>query len=98
MSFRKYIALYLLFCVVGAGLEWSYGQFWNLLGTTPWLYADSPLHYTSLEGVPLWGFGGLICVSIYLSLSKGKIRYLSGLIPSLVMAAAWILIYERLIK
>ena len=97
MSSRKYVALYLIFCVVGAGLEWCYGRLWGITGTTPWRYADSPLHYTSLEGVPLWGFGGLICVSIYQSFSQGKAKPLLGLIPLLILAAAWIVVYTQFI-
>jgi hypothetical protein len=94
---RKYVTLYLVFCVVGFGLEWCYGKFWSTVGTTPWLYADSSLDYTSLEGAPLWGFGGLICVTIYQSFSAGKVKRLLGLIPLLILSAAWILIYVRFI-
>ena len=97
MSFRKYVTLYVLFCLVGAGLEWSYGKLWGIIGTAPWKYADSPLYYTSLETVPLWGFGGLICVSIYQSFSKGKLKPLLGLIPSLILAAAWIVVYTQFV-
>lgn len=97
MPFGKYLALYLLFCLVGAGLEWGYGKFWGIIGTAPWKYADSPLDYTSLEMVPLWGFGGLICVSIYQSFSKGKLKPLLGLIPLLILAAAWIVVYAQFV-
>ena len=97
MSIKKYAALYLIFCVIGAGLEECYGIFWSIVGTTPWIYADSPLVYTSLEGVPLWGLGGLICVTIYLSFSKGKVKYLLGLVPLLILAAAWIFIHAQFI-
>ena len=97
MSFGRYFGLYLIFCVVGAGLEWGYGRFWSIVGTAPWIYADSPLKYTSLEGLPLWGFGGLICVSIYRSYSQRKKKPLLGLIPLLILAAVWIIVYEYLI-
>lgn len=90
MKPKNWTALYLMFCVIGAGLEWCYGVLWDMVGTTPWIYPDSPLHYTSFEGIPLWGFGGLICVSVYQAFSKRKVRPLTGLVISLVLAAAWI--------
>ncbi len=93
MSIKNYVFLYLIFCLVGAGLEWGYGIFWSVVGATPWLYPNSPLSYTSLEVLPQWGFGGLVCVSIYRALLWKKPRFLLGVIPPLVLAALWILIY-----
>lgn len=95
---KDYIPLYLIFCLIGAGLEWGYGAFWDVVGVTPWLYPDSPLHYTSLEGLPLWGFGGLICVSIYKAVTQRKTKPLIGMVISLVLAALWILIYTQFVE
>jgi hypothetical protein len=88
------VFLYLIFCLVGAGLEWGYGAYWDMVGVTPWVYPDSWPHYTALETLPLWGFGGLICVSIYLTVKRRNIRWLSGILVSLVLAALWILFYS----
>ncbi len=93
MSKKDYIFLYLILCIIGAGLEWGYGILWNVVGATPWLYPNSPLCYTSLEVLPHWGLGGLVCVSIYRALLSKKARFLLGAIPPLVLAALWILIY-----
>lgn len=95
--FKNYIFLYLLFCLIGAGLEWCYGTFWNIVGVTPWIYPDSPLRYTSLEGLPLWGFGAFIIVSVYKSVIQRKAKFLVGTIAPLVLAMLWILIYVNLL-
>lgn len=94
MPKKDYVFMYLIFCLVGAGLEWSYGMFWNVVGTTPYIYPSSPLCYTSLEVLPCWGFGGLACVSIYRAFLWKKARFLLGTIPPLVLAALWVLIYS----
>jgi len=93
----KYLLLYVLFCLIGTGLEWAYGAFWGLVGTTPWIYSNSPLHHTSLAVLPGWGFGGLVCVSVYRAVLKRQARLLLGVIPPLVLAELWILIYARFI-
>ena len=92
VTFRHYVILYVIFCLIGAGLEWCYGTLWNVVGTTPWLYPDSPLRYTSFEGVPLWGFGGLVCVSVYNTVMRKEAKQLLGVIPSLLLAVLWIFI------
>ena len=94
---KYYPTLYLSFCLVGAGLEWAYGTFWSLVGSTPWIYPNSPLHYTSFEGIPLWGLGGLVCVSVYRAITERKAKRLLGVVIPLILAALWILIYARFI-
>jgi len=93
---KDYIFLYILFCLIGAGLEWCYGAFWDMVGVTPWTYPNSLLHYTSLEGLPLWGFGGLVIVSIFKSVIQRKAKLLLGTVAPLLLAALWILIYANL--
>ena len=95
---KDHIILYFIFCIIGAGLEWFYGTFWDVVGVTPWIYPNSWLHYTSLEGLPLWGFGGLICVSIYTAVRQRSVRLLSGAAISLVLAALWILLYSSVFQ
>jgi len=95
---KDYIILYILFCLVGAGLEWLYGAFWDVVGVTPWTYPDSPLGYTSLEGLPLWGCGGLICVSVYRAFTGRSVKMLSGMVISLVLAASWVLLYSTVFQ
>jgi len=97
---RSYIRLSLFvlaFCIIGAGLEWAYGMFWSLVGTTPWIYPRSPFQYTSLEGLPLWGLGALLCASAYRAIMEGKVKYLLGTVLPLALAALWILVYARFI-
>lgn len=91
-----WLVLYLIFCLIGVALEWGYGTFWGLLDKTPWVYPDSPLRYTSLEGIPLWGFGGLICVSVYRAIVERKPRRLIVSLASLALAALWITVYTTL--
>lgn len=84
------ILLYVVFCIIGAGFEWLYGAFWGAIGITPWIYPDSPVHYTSLEGLPLWGFSGFICVSAYKTIADKRIKSLAGAIVPIILAALWI--------
>ena len=95
---KNYIILYLIFCLIGAGLEWCYGAFWDVVGVTPWTYPNSWLHYTSLEGLPLWGFGGLICVSIYEAVTRRSVKLLFGAVTPLVLGALWILLYSNVFQ
>ena len=95
---KDYLFLYLLFCLVGAGLEWSYGTFWNIVGTTPWIYPNSPLTFTSLEGVPLWGLGGWLTVCIYKSVIQRKAKLLAGVLIPLALAALWICFYSLVVQ
>ena len=96
--FKDYIIMYPIFCLVGAGLEWCYGAFWDIVGVAPWTYPNSWLQYTSLEGLPLWGFGGLICVSIFLTIKQRSAKLLLGAGISLGLAALWILLYSSLFQ
>lgn len=91
---KDYIICYPVFCLVGAGLEWCYGAFWNAVGTAPWIYPNSCLHYTSFEGVPLWGFGGVLCVSIYRAITKRNSKLLLGAVISVALGALWIILYS----
>lgn len=94
---KQYLALFPIFCLVGFGLEWCYGAFWNVVGTTPWIYPNSVLHYTSFEGIPLWGIGGLICILIYRAIHQQNTRPLLGIVPLLALDALWILFYSLVI-
>lgn len=86
--------LYVVFCFVGAALELSYGAFWSMVGAAPWIYPNSPLHHTSLAVLPLWGFGGLLCVSIYRALLRREVRFLLLTMPLVALAALWIFVYS----
>ena len=94
---KVYLFLYLAFCLVGAGLEWGYGTFWSKVGVAPWVYPNSPLHYTSLEGLPLWGLGGLVSVSIYRAIVDRKAKRLLWAVIPLLLAALWIFFYSRVL-
>lgn len=90
----KSVVLYVVFCVVGAASELSYGAFWSMVGAAPWTYPSSSLHYTSLAVLPLWGLGGLLCVSLYRALLRRELRFLLLMIPLMALAISWILIYS----
>jgi hypothetical protein len=92
------LILYIVLCFVGAFLEWAYGMYWSLCGQTPWSYPDSPMEYTSFEGIPLWGLGGLICITIYRAYSNRSWKILAWLVLPLALAAIWIAFYEFVIK
>ncbi len=69
-----------------------------MVGTAPWTYPDSPLRYTSLAMVPLWGFGGLICVSVYRAIVNKKAKLLLGAGVSIILAMLWIAFYSSVLQ
>lgn len=91
------ITTYVAFCLIGAGLEWCYGAFWDVVGVCPWIYPDSPLHYACLEGIPLWGLGGFVAISVYRTVKDRSVRKLLGAVVPLVLAILWILFYTFVI-
>jgi len=93
MSFKSWLMLYLLFGVLGVALEWCYGALWDVVSSSPWVYPDSPLYYSSLAGLPLWGFGGIICVVVYNVIKEKDTRLLRGMIIPLFLSVLWILFY-----
>ncbi len=97
ISAKTKLAFYITFCLVGASLEWAYGAFWGICGTTPWVYPNSLFRYTSLEGLPLWGFGGLVFISIYEALKRREPKLLMGMILPLALALLWIVLYTQII-
>ncbi len=96
LSLKYIIGFCVVMCIVGTGLEWAYGAFWSLTGTTPWIYPESALRFTSLEVIPLWGFGGLVCAAIYEAIMRRIPHFLLLAIPPLILAALWILFWSRL--
>ncbi len=93
---KTMVMLYLTFLVVGGGLEWCYGKLWDVVGVTPWTYPNSPLRYTSLEMLPLWGFGGLIWMYVYRGITQRSAKLLAGTIVPLILGALWIIIWSWL--
>ena len=95
---KDVLIIYIILCLVGTFLEWAYGTLWSLCGQTPWIYPDSPLRYTSLETLPLWGVAGLICVIVYRACSNRSWKLSAGVIPLLALAAIWILFYGLVLQ
>jgi len=91
---KEYVILWLLFAIIGTALELGYGAFWSAVGTTPWTYPYSALHHTSWAVFPGWGFGGLVCASVYRAFVGRNPRLLLTAIVPLVLSAAWIVIYS----
>ena len=94
---KKYVIFYFSFCIIAAILEWSYGAYWDMVGNTPWLYYDSFLRYTTLEMLPLWGFGGLIGVAVWNSIMLLSAKPLLLAVIPLILSALWILIHAQFI-
>ena len=95
---RDILVLYVILCLVGAILEWAYGTLWSLCGKSPWIYPDSALKYTSFEGLPLWGLGGIICITVYRSYSSRSWKMMAGIILPLALAALWVVFYALVIQ
>ena len=64
LNWKRNLGLFFLFCGWGVLFEWFWGFFWNVVGSGPWIYPDSPLRYTSWEVIPLWGLGGLTVIQL----------------------------------
>jgi hypothetical protein len=95
---RDILVLYIILCVVGAIVELAYGTLWSLCGQAPWIYPDSIMRYTSFECLPLWGLGGLICITIYRAYSNRSWRISAGIIPPLALAALWVLFHGLVVQ
>lgn len=94
----RIIITYLTFCLVGAGLEWCYGAFWDVVGIAPWIYPNSFLRYTCLQGVPLWGLSGFVAVSVYRTVRDRSAKGLLGVVIPLTLAVLWILFYTFILS
>ena len=92
------LVLYIALCFIGTMLELAYGTLWGLCGQTPWIYPNSILRYTSFESFPLWGLGGLICITIYRTYNSRSWKIAVGIIPLLVLAALWVLFHGLVIQ
>lgn len=91
MSLKFHAVIFLIFAVLGLLMEWGYGTLWSIAGTCPWIYPNSPLLYSSFEGMPLWGLGGVFGISLYRALAKKKARELLGALVATVLAVLWVL-------
>jgi len=95
IKWMKYIIFFVTFALVGAALEYAYGKLWSLFGAAPWIYPNSPLQYTSLEGMPMWGFGGLASIGIYKCITEKSARHIPKIIIPLGLSALWVLLYTH---
>ena len=68
-----WVLLFVVFALYGTFMEWVVGVVWSRLGTCPYVYPRSPLLYTDLKMLPLWGVCGLQGVAIYLLLKERKL-------------------------
>jgi len=71
-----WVLLFVVFAFYGTFMEWVVGVVWSVFGTCPYVYSGSPLLYTELKMLPLWGVGGLQGVAIYLLLKEWKLSRL----------------------
>jgi len=91
MSLKFRGVIFLIFAVLGLLLEWGYGTLWSIIGTCPWIYPNSPIVYSSLEGMPLWGFGGVFGIALYRAIAGRNIRELKWALISTILAILWVL-------
>lgn len=90
MNKKFTLGLYFLFCGWGFFFEWSCGFFWSIVGECPWIYLNSALVYTSWEGAPLWGLGGLTTIQLYKAVRYRNMRALGYVAILQVLAMFWI--------
>jgi len=91
------IELFFLFCGWGIFFEWFWGFFWNVVGSNPWIYPNSPLRYTSWEVIPLWGFSGLTVIQLYKAVREREKKPLVyvGILQTLSML--WIVVLSTVV-
>ena len=98
MYWGRYLCFFLTFCFLGPTLTWIFGTFWDMVGTTPWVYPNSPLHYTTLEIIPLWGFGAFIFASLYDAFTEREWRLVLGAILPLFLGILWVVFYSVILQ
>jgi len=97
LTWKLNIELFFLFCGWGIFFEWFWGFFWNVVGSNPWIYPNSPLRYTSWEVIPLWGFSGLTVIQLYKAVREREKKPLVyvGILQTLSML--WIVVLSTVV-
>ena len=94
MNWKMHLGLFVLFCVWGFFFEWFFGFFWSVVGSSPWIYLNSPLRYTSWEVAPLWGLGGLIVLQFSKTIRGRDRRALVYVVVLHALAMFWIAVFS----
>jgi hypothetical protein len=84
------LGFFLLFCGWGLFFEWFFGFFWSVIGSSPWIYPNSSLRYTSWEVAPLWGLGGLAIIQLYKAIRERDKRALVYVGMLQALSVLWI--------
>jgi len=97
LDWKKNIGLFFLFCGWGLLFEWGFGFFWSVIGSSPWIYPNSSLRYTSWEVAPLWGFGGLAIVELSKAIKERDRRTLIYVGILQTLSILWIAILSTVV-
>jgi hypothetical protein len=92
LKWKMHAGLFLLFCGWGLFFEWFFGFFWSTVGSSPWIYPNSPLRYTSWEVTPIWGFGGLTIIQLSKAVRERDKRALVYVGILQILSILWIAI------
>ncbi len=82
---------------LGNIFEGFWGFFWNIIGSSPWIYPNSVVRYTSWEVAPLWGFGGLTVIQVYKAIRKRDKRAIMHVGILQILPMLWIAILSTVI-
>jgi hypothetical protein len=90
IEWKVHTVLFLLFCVWGFFFEWFLGFFWSVVGSSPWIYPNSLLRYTSWKTAPLWGLGGLTTLQLTKAVRRREKQPLAYVAVLLSLSIVWI--------
>ena len=92
LNLKMHSGFFLLLCAWGFFFEWFFGFFWSVIGSSPWIYPNSPLTYTSWKVAPLWGLGVLTVLQLHKIIKERDKRDLYWVAVLQALSMLWIAI------
>ncbi|MFC1905658.1 hypothetical protein ACFLXL_02485 [Chloroflexota bacterium] len=90
--FTLWLVLFLAAAVYGTFMEWAIGAIWDIVGECPYVYPASPLTYSSLIMMPVWGLAGLQAAVIYLAITRRQLKMLLWLVGLVALTIALVVV------
>lgn len=82
-----HVGFFVLFSLWGFLSEYLFGHLWSVIGTSPWIYPNSLLRFTSWKVAPLWGLAGLTIIQLIKAIMERDKKALVciGLLQALIV-------------
>ena len=87
-----WFVLFVVAAVYGTFMEWAIGSIWDIVGECPYVYPASPITYSSIIMMPMWGLVGLQAVVIYLAIKRRKPTMLLWLLGLVVLTIVLVVV------